>query len=82
MALVKKDTFSGEITNNTLVVPDFTQLWIINDGAGDLTLTFANTNVLTLKSGEELKYGCSENVIYKGFSASGLATTYRYMYII
>ena len=82
MALVKKDTFAGLATNTAQVLPDFTEGWVKNDGAGDLTLTFANGEQLVLKAFEEQRWDFRANQIIKGFSMNGPATTFRWCYLI
>jgi hypothetical protein len=96
MPLIKKYTFADTIVNGVstnpipavipnpaaIVFPDFTDGWIANDGAGDLLLTLANGNVLTLKSGDTQRWGYNGNVLNLGYTANGLGTTLRYAYQI
>lgn len=82
MGLVEKDTFAGTVVNGTLTVGTFTEGWIINDGSSDLTITLANGNTLTLKPYEEQRWSYRNGNLIKGYTASGLATTFRYCYIV
>jgi hypothetical protein len=80
MGLTKKDTFSKTVTNGTLDVPSFNQGWIANDGGGDLTLTFANNDVLVLKPLEQHRWEYMD-CLFKGYKASGVATTFRVTWV-
>lgn len=81
MAQIEKDTFAGTKTNEAFTFPSFTDGWIANDGGGDLTITLANGNILTLKPYESHNWTYRNGSIYKGFTANG-TTTYRYAYVI